>query len=59
MQKTREYNPNLYEIAGFSVARFSRIVYGVYLWLRLQCKFHILAPYLFAIHYFVAGGPRL
>ena len=35
MQKTREYNPNLCEIAGFSVARFSRIVYGVYLSLRL------------------------
>jgi len=30
MQKTREYNPKLCEIAGFSVARFSRIVYGVY-----------------------------
>jgi len=27
MQKTREYNPKLCEIAGFSVARFSRIVY--------------------------------
>jgi len=35
MQKTREYNPNLCEIAGFSVARFSSIVYGVYLSLRL------------------------
>jgi len=29
MQKTREYNPNLCEIAGFSVARFSRIVYAI------------------------------
>jgi len=27
MQITREYNPNLCEIAGFSVARFRRIVY--------------------------------
>jgi len=35
MQKTREYKHNLCEIAGFSVARFSRIVYGVYLSLRL------------------------
>jgi len=35
MQKTHEYNPNLCEIAGFSVARFSRIVYVVYLSLRL------------------------
>jgi len=35
MQKTREYNPNLYEIAGFSVACFTRIVYGIYLSLRL------------------------
>ena len=52
MQKTREYNPNLCEIAGFSVARFSSIVYGVYLSLRVQCKFHILVPYLFAIPLF-------
>ena len=35
MQKTGEYNPNLCEIAGFSVACLSRIVYGVYLSLRL------------------------
>ena len=29
MQKTHEYNPNVCEIAGFSVAHFSRIVYDV------------------------------
>jgi len=34
MQITCEYNPNLCEIARFSVARFRRIVYVVYLSLQ-------------------------
>jgi len=35
MQKTREYNPNLCEIAGFGVACFSHIVYRIFIIMTL------------------------